>query len=57
MVDTTNAAKAFYHLDLGCISSVNPSINLSEFAINDSDRSKLSVAHKEKLKKLGMVVN
>lgn len=46
-----------FHLDIGCIKIKHPNINLSEFAILDSERSKLTDAHKKKLKTLGMIID
>lgn len=51
------SANVHFHLNIGCIKLKHPNIKLSDFAISDSERSKLSDAHKEKLKTLGMIID
>lgn len=55
-VKAKDPSNAYYHLDIGCIKFVNPKAELSEFAILDSEKVKLTDAHKKKLQTLGMTI-
>ena len=49
-------SNAYYHLDIGCIQQRNPGFKPSNLVISNSDKSKLSGAHREKLQTLGLTV-
>ena len=49
-------SNVYYHLDIGCIEIICPKVELSQFAILDSERVKLTDAHKKKLQTLGMTI-
>ena len=50
-------SNVYYHLNIGCIQPTNGSFKLSCLVISDSNRAKLTDAHKSKLQKLGLIVD
>ena len=50
-------SNVYFHLAIGCIQPTNSSFKLSCLKIYDSNRAKLTDAHKSKLQELGLIVD